>query len=301
MSVDFDRAAENAKKHFDSMTDEGRQKWQAENDQEHRSQHARFKQGYEQGKCYLCGKDFKTVSKDEPCLHWLLRMGRFKPKDIKLIGEKFGYIQIAAYLRWCANEERLLANINDLEDEASEGKFLSSTIRWRNIEWTFDCSANDLAGHGGSHSNFPHYHFQMRIDGRQFINFNDYHLPFSDMDLFSFRLRNEPGFGFDFGVHGAGMSDAMQSDPEFIIENTVVSESEEDAGFGFSTMIMSKDGTISGDDIYKMIQESKRTGRSIASISRKFYENDESVNIGTIVSPSGSVPEITARTEMKRR
>ncbi|AWY43828.1 hypothetical protein DKY63_29515 [Pseudomonas putida] len=301
MPVDFERAAENARKQFDSMTDEDLAKWQAANDEEHRSQHIRFRQGYEQGKCYLCNKDFKTVSKDDPCLHWLLRLGKFKPKDIKLIGGKFGYIQVAAYLRWCANEERLLANINDIEEEASEGKFLSSTIRWKNIEWTFDCSANDLAGHGGSHSNFPHYHFQMRIDGRQFINFNDYHLPFSDADLLSFRLRNEPGFHFDFGVHGAGMSHAMQVDPELIIENTIVSASEEDAGFGFSTMIMSKSGTINGDDIYKMIQESKRTGKSIASISRKFYENDESVNIGTIISPSDSVPEITPRTEMKRR
>ncbi|MGY2440161.1 hypothetical protein [Pseudomonas sp. SDO52101_S400] len=301
MPVDYERAAENARKHFDSLTAEERRKWQAEIDQEHHSQHADFKHGYERGKCYLCGKDFKTLSRDEPCLHWLLRMGKFKPKDIKLIGEKYGYVQIAAYLRWCANQEKPLANINDLEEEAPEGKFLSSTIRWKNIEWTFDCSANDLAGHGGSHSSFPHYHFQMRIEGRQFINFNDYHLPFSDVDLLSFRLRNEPGFNFDFGVHGAGMSDAMKIDPELIIENTVVSETEESAGFGFSTMIMSDAGTISGDDIYKMIQESKRTGKSIASLSRKLYENDKSVSIETIVSPSDSVPEITARTEMKRR
>jgi hypothetical protein len=301
MPVDLEQAAANARDHFDSMSEEERQQWQAEVDAEHRSQHAEFRQGYEQGKCYLCGKDFKTVSKEEPCLHWLLRFGKFKPKDIKLVSEKFGYTQIAAYLRWCANEERLLANINDLEQEAPEGKVLSSTIRWKNIEWTFDCSANDFVGHGGDHSNFPHYHFQMRIDGRQFINFNDYHLPFSDADLLSFRLRREPGFNFDFGVHGAGMADAMKIDPELIIESTVSSENEDQAGFGFSTMIMSDKGTINGNDLYNMIQESRRTGKSLASISRKFYQDDKDISIETIISPSESVPEIAARTEMKRR
>lgn len=301
MTTDLDGAVEKAKKHFASMSEEDRQSWQQRDDEEHRIQHVFFKQGYRLGKCYLCGKDFKTVSKDAPCLHWLLRQGKFKPKDIKLIAEKFGYHQIAAYLRWCANEERLLANINDLAEEAPEGKILSSTIRWKNIEWTFDCSANDLAGHGGSHSNFPHYHFQMRIDGRQFINFNDYHLPFNGQDLFAFSLRDEEGFNFVFGTHGAGMADAMQVDPELIIEHATVSESEEKAGFGFSTMITSNQGSISGDDIYNMIQESKRAGESIASLSRKFYKDDERVQIGTIISPSDSVPEITARTEMKRR
>jgi hypothetical protein len=301
MPVDFDRAVARASEHLGSMSDEDIQRWQEEDDQEHREQHSRFHISYEIGECYLCGKSFKTISKDDPCLHWLLRQGKFKPKDISLLGEKFGYIQIAAYLRWCANEEKPLANINDLPDEAPKGKFLSSTIRWKAIEWTFDCSENDLAGHGGSHSNFPHYHFQMRIEGRQFINFNDYHLPFSDMDLFTFKLRDQSGFNFDFGVHGAGMSDAMNIDPELIIENTVVSESEEAAGFGFSTMIMSKNGTINGEDLYQMIQESKRTGKSITSISRKFYKDDADINIGTIISPSDSVPEIAARTEMKRR
>jgi hypothetical protein len=301
MPVDFERAVERAKRHFDSLTDDDIHRWQAKNDQEHRQQHARFRQGYAIEECYLCGKSFKTLSKGQPCLHWLLRQGKFKPKDIDLIARKFGYVQIAAYLRWCANEERPLANINDLADEAPKGKFLSSTIRWKAIEWTFDCSANDFAGHGGAHSNFPHYHFQMRIDGRQFINFNDYHLPFSDMDLFTFKLRDQSGFNFDFGAHGAGMSDAMQIDPELIIENTTVSDSEEESGFGFSTMIVSKDGTISGEDIYKMIEESKRTGKSVASISRKFYASDEGVNIETIISPPDNLPKITARTEMKRR
>lgn len=299
--MDPDQAIARARQHMSSLSVEERADIQRKIDEDHRDQYERFRRGYDIGECYLCGKDFKTVSKDSPCLHWLLRQGKFKPKDIKLIAAKFGYHQMAAYLRWCANTERMLANINDLVDEAPEGKVLSSTIRWKNIEWSFDCSPNDLAGHGGAHSNFPHYHFQMRIDGRQFINFNDYHLPFKDVDLFGLRARNEEGFEVGFGVHGSGMQDAMKVDPELIVEHTVASESEEQAMFGMSTMIMSDSGTISGDDLYNMIQESKRTGRSLASLSREFYKNDESVSIQTTIAPSDSVPEITPRTERDRR
>lgn len=49
--------------------------------EEHIKQAHAFKIGYEQDICYLCGKPFKTISKNEPCLHWLLRQCKFKKKD----------------------------------------------------------------------------------------------------------------------------------------------------------------------------------------------------------------------------
>lgn len=33
---------------------------------------------YEKGICYLCKKPFKTTSSNKPCLHDLLRRGKFK-------------------------------------------------------------------------------------------------------------------------------------------------------------------------------------------------------------------------------
>lgn len=300
MAMDFEGAARKAKAHFDSLSDEERERFQDKNDQEHRLQHIYFRQGYRQGMCYLCGKDFKTISKDSPCLHWLLRQGKFKPKDIKLISTDFGYHQIAAYLRWCANEEKLLANINDLKGEAPEGKLLSSTIRWKNIEWSFDCSKNDLAGHGGAHTNFPHYHFQMRIDGRQFINFNDYHLPFSRADLFWFEMAKEPGMHMDFGAHGAGMQDAVSVDPGDIVEYAQVSDSEEESAFHMSTMICAHKQPIRGEDLAEAMAESKRTGRSMAAILHERFK-DAGVSVQTLISPSDAVPTITPRTERDRR
>ncbi|MEG2749999.1 MAG: hypothetical protein RR939_11455, partial [Acinetobacter sp.] len=58
---------------------------------EHMRQVVAFKDGYQKEQCYLCGRDFKTISKEQPCLHWLLRRGKFKKNDFKLIYTKFSY------------------------------------------------------------------------------------------------------------------------------------------------------------------------------------------------------------------
>ena len=300
MAIDFEKAVGRATADLATMTAEELGTWNDMNDAEHRSQYLRFIEGYHKDHCYLCNKDFKTVSKESPCVHWLLRRGKFKNKDVVLITQKFGYINICAYLRWCANAEILAANINDLKDEAPEGKILSSTIKWKNIEWSFDCSPNDFAGHAGSHSNFPHYHFQMRIDGKQFINFNDYHLPFSDHDLFLLRLSKEPGVHCDFGNHGMGMQDAMDIDPEDIVNHTSPTEDEGEAAFNIQTMIIAPNKPIRGEDISAAFEESKRTGRTMASIFREKFEGTD-VEVKSIIGPSETVPKITPRTEHKPR
>lgn len=300
MARDFDGAVKRAKAAFDDMNQDELEEWNRMNDREHREQHAHFIDGYGKEICYLCGKDFKTVSRDDPCVHWLLRRGKFKTKDIKLVATKFGYHNICAYLRWCANAERIAANINDLAEEAPAGKVLSSTIKWKNIEWSFDCSPNDFSGHGGSHSSFPHYHFQMRIDGRQFINFNDYHLPFSDVDLFQMRLSHEPGVHFDFGAHGFGMQDAMRADPEDIVNYTTPTDDESDSVFNIQTMVMAPENPIKGEEIIAAFEESRRTGRTMAAIFRERFAGSN-IQVQTVVSPSDSVPQITPRTEQKSR
>ena len=139
------------------------------------AEYDRFVEHYGHGDCYLCGKPFKTMTTAEPCVHWLLRQCKFKKKDFPSVFARFGYVQIAAFVRWVANQERFLGGINDLLEEKSERKIFEYSVKWKNIEWTFDCSKNDYAGHGGISSNFPHYHVQMRIDGRPFIDFGDFH------------------------------------------------------------------------------------------------------------------------------
>lgn len=126
-------------------------------------EHAAFEGAYLAGRCYICGNPLATMDRGDPCVHWLLRRGKFKKRDFPLVCARFDFSRVSAYARWCANMERPLANINDLDERRGGRKVFEFTARWKDVEWTFDCSENDYLGHGGAHSNFPHYHMQPRI------------------------------------------------------------------------------------------------------------------------------------------
>lgn len=286
---------------FEGMSPEEIEEMNRLNDEEHQRQAEAFRAGYEKDTCYLCNKPFKTISKSNPCLHWLLRQCKFKKKDFPKIYEKYGYFNIASYIRWCANQDRFLSNINDLEDEKSDRKVLSYTVKLKNVEWTFDCSKNDFQGHQGTSIDYPHYHFQMRIDGRQFINFNDFHVPFTNHDLFILKNSMEQGDWFkqNFGAIGSGMQDAVSIEPEDILEHTSRSDNEDEATYHFSTMIDASDNPISGEEIYEIQKEAERTGKSFAFVAQKRLK--ERAKVQTVISPADSIPDIASRTEHKRR
>lgn len=292
---------EKYRKIFESMTTEEIEEMNRLDDEEHQRQAQAFKEGYKNDICYLCSKPFKTISKDNPCLHWLLRQCKFKKKDFPEIYNKYGYGNIAAFIRWCANQERLLSNINDLEDEKSDKKILSYTVKWKNIEWTFDCSKNDFEGHQGTSIDYPHYHFQMRIDRRQFINFNDFHVPFTDQDIFVLKNSMEQGDWFkqNFGAIGSGMQEAVSVELDDILKHSVRSDNEDEATYHFSTMIDASDNPIFDEEIYEIQQEAERTGKSFSYVAQSRLK--ERAKVQTVISPADSIPDIASRTEHKRR
>lgn len=265
------------------------------------AEYEQFVQHYGRGECYLCGKSFKTFSTAAPCVHGVLRQCKIRKKDFRSIFERFGYVQIAAFVRWVANQERFLGSINDLQGEKSDRKIFEYSVKWKNTEWTFDCSKNDYAGHGGAASSFPHYHFQMRTDGKPFIDFGDFHIPFSEEDLFhldlSLMLPNQ--FHHSFGLGGAGMQSAVEMDPEDVIQHSSVTDNEDEATYHLQTLILAKDKPISGEQLKAIIEERQRTGQTFAYLARKHLSNAETIK--TIVSPADSIPEIAKRTERERR
>lgn len=268
------------------------------NHAEHVRQVAKFRAAYAEGKCYLCGDSFDHMRSSSPCTHWLLRRCRFKKNDFPAVYRRYDYHNIAAFLRWCANEEARQRNINDLIEEKSVRKIISYTVKWKNVEWTFDCTESDLHGHGGGHSSFPHYHFQMRIDGRQFINFNKFHVPLSERDLFNLSLRDEPMVRHSFGAAGAGMQEAVSVNPEKVLEHTVPS-SKDEAAYHFLTMIEAINQPLSIDEQNDIFEEAKRTNKTIAYVAQKRLHGR--AHIQTVISPSDSVPDIAVRTEHKPR
>lgn len=195
----------------------------------------------------------------------------------------------------------MLSSINDLEGEKSDKKILSYTVKWKNVEWTFDCSQNDFSGHQGTLIDFPHYHFQMRIDGKQFINFNDYHVPFTDEDVFVIKhsMGQGPWLKQNFGAIGSGMQDAISVDFNSIIKHAIRFDDEDEATYHFSTIIDASKNPISIEKIDEMQKEAERTGKPLALIAQQRLKGCAKVR--TVISPAESIPDIASRTKHKRR
>jgi hypothetical protein len=174
-------------------------------------QHKVFKEKFKTDQCSFCDAPLTAFDESKPCRHWLLKPEGFSKKHFELLAKEHSWSVLENYLRWVANEEVFAQNINDLADEGT-GKLVELTIKHKNIAWSFSCGANDLTGHegGGEPSKQPHYHFQMYVDGKPFIRYNDFHLPLSVTDIgFLEHMRNNPGNVQKRLAGGAGMGELL--------------------------------------------------------------------------------------------
>lgn len=284
---------------LDSLSEEEIRHGNEEQHKQTEAEFKRFKESYDNGVCYLCGKTFDSFSKKTPCLHWLLKPKGFKKKDFKAIYEKYGFHQIQSFLRWLANQDSPFTNINDLEDEQSPNKLFEITIRYKNYEWAFSCAPNDYEGHQTSqHAKHPHYHFQLKHNGHPIIKFNDFHVPFSKMDLINMEARNHLPHKIKHGfTFGEGMDAIFQDEVvEQVLETASTSASETDGAFKLDTFIMAPPGeTLKGEDIYNLMQEAKEKGVTVASLAHKL---DAESTI--YVSPGPAAVEQSQRTGRKK-
>lgn len=263
-------------------------------------QYKEFTAGMRKSSCYLCGEKLDYFKKSKPCPHWLLKPRGFKKKHFPLLTNNFCYHQIRAYVFWLANYEKMFGNINNLEDEKNNKKYFEYTVKYKKIEWSFSCSWEDLIGHKKSAFwNKPHYHFQMRIDGRPFINYSDFHNPFFEEDMFTFDViaGKVPGFGFRSG-HATGMQEVLDvATPEKLLDSMKKAKGEKDGAFKIDTFIEANDGfTISGDEIADLYEKQKKTGETMA----KLVKDMKNVKITTYIQPADSLPDIAGRTIRKR-
>jgi hypothetical protein len=207
-------------------------------------------------------------------------------------------------LRWVANEEAFAQNINDLADEGT-GRLVELTIKYKNIEWSFSCGASDLDGHegGGEHSKRPHYHFQMYLDGKPFIRYNDFHLALSAEDVgFLEYKRANPSKVKRRIAGGAGMDELLdESTVEHLVtmaRSGTTDDDVENAPIKIDTLVFAEPGkTIRGEDIHNLIQAAKKEGVTVSSKMREL----KGVNIQTIVSPGPGVVQQATRSGRKKR
>ena len=263
------------------------------------AEHQRFLDHAGRGECYVCEKSLKTFSSHAPCPHWLLRPKGVKKQHIFEILKRDGYHRSAAYLRWFANFQALSRNINDLKEEGDSDAFFRWSCCFEHRKWTFKCTNGDKGGHGGTKHDYPHYHFEMRLAGQIFVKFNDFHLPFTSEDLFWHKANADDEFPVkqSFGPHGSGMEDAMNADPESLIDHLQRGDEneEEEAVFQIDSFIFSEEG-ISGDMVADAIEASKASGKTIA-----YHLGELGLDPNIIVSPARTVPEKSDRNNPRKK
>ncbi|MDD5365143.1 MAG: hypothetical protein PHR30_07365 [Gallionellaceae bacterium] len=285
---------------IENMPPEERNSISEENIRSTEAEYKDFLSAFGIGNCYICGNPLSSFSKKTPCIHWLLKPKGFKKNDLPEIAKRFGFFQIQTFLRWVANTQGFAKHINDLPEEGSGMKVIELTIRYRNLEWSFSCAESDYLGHQTSqHAKHPHYHFQMRIDRRAFISYNDFHVPFMERDILSMetkrRLPHIVKHKFPFGE---GMAEVLNDDTvEALIENSTGGDADEDASLHFDTIAMADEGTtIRGEDLYEIIQEAKAKGVSVASLIHKL----PNARTRVLVTPGPGVVEQALRTGRKK-
>lgn len=262
-------------------------------------QHELFIKGYKENICFICGLSFDIFERTKVCLHWLLNPKGFDKRSFPYIYQKYSYTNIQSFLRWIANAEKDFGNINDLAEEMDSSKIIDNTIKYKNLEWSFSCSKSDYQGHRDKFiGKTPHYHFQMRINKKPFIRFGEFHVPLMERDIIALEMMMDQSDKIEHRFpFGEGMQVALNSiSPEDIVNHSTPTHDEEKAIYQFNTIVEAGPGkTISSDEIYKLIQESKEKQVPVSSLLQKL-----DAKVTTIISPGPAVPEIAHRTKRRR-
>ena len=258
----------------------------------------------EKDMCSYCDRPVTFFAKSQPCFHWLLSPRGFRKRHFHKLYEIKSYHEINTYLRWISNTEVLLRNINDWVEEKAERKVIEETIKYKKLEWSFSCDKSDLAGHASSDvCNFPHYHFQMKVDGNVVINYGSNHIPFTEYDLFVLKVKEGavPGLSYQH-THGSGMQKMFDTySPEELLSLMNTKHATEETGknqFHLQTLVTSKSGNISGEKIAELQKKNQETGIPMAQLLKDVEDDDLSVL--TMIEPGGDIPEIPKRTPKKR-
>jgi len=267
-------------------------------------EHKAFRKKFLAGQCWVCGDALSGFDPTKPCPHWLLLPNGFGKEHFELITKSYGLVKLEHYLRWVANEGAFAKNINDLADEGS-GKLVELTIKYKNLQWSFSCSASDFGGHdgGGEHSKRPHWHFQMYVDDKPFIRYNDFHAALSEQDIgLLAHMRNNPGKMRKRFAGGTGMGDVLhESTLEQVVtmgRSATTDDETNAAPIELSTIVIAEPGkTIKGEDIYNLIQAAKAENVTVTSKLRSL----QGANVTTVVSAGPGVVAQAVRSGGRKR
>ncbi len=198
----------------------------------------RLCEGLQEGVCYLCGEKIEHIDEKSPCMHWFLASSIKKKTLMRYLSRPLSFFRVQTYLRWVANSDKPFININDVGADVLDNKLHESTIRYKNLEWSFSLGNTDFEGHYGSKvGNCPHYHIQIVRDGYTVVKFNDTHIAFEPIDFLYMEMIRQDAVEVD-PSYGAGL-ESLNSPTiqEAIMDNISVVNDVTKAQFWTRTLI----------------------------------------------------------------
>jgi hypothetical protein len=233
---------------------------------------------------------------DNPCFHWFTYPQGIKKKYFSnYLNTPIGFYRLESYFRWLANSEKHICNISDLKSEQSSNAFMETTYKYKNIEWSISIKETDIVGHSSSqYGKDPHFHLQMLVDNNIFIKFSDFHIPFSDEDLFTIEsLKQAPDKVIQRHSFGEGISILEDEENIDLLDESMEITDEENGAINRSTIITAPEGKkISGDVIEKAIKESNATKQPVGRVLQKLLPDYKST---VIFSPGEAVIDLKKR------
>lgn len=158
-----------------------------------------------EGKCSICGHALDHYDESSPCFHLLLNPQIKRKMWEQLFNKPISIIKLHTYLSWVANSDKPFENINDLPSDPLSNHLFESTIRYKNIEWSFSLKKGDYEGHKGKQvGSASHYHFQMTVNGNVVIPYNKTHIQFEPYDFLYFEMKKQNAITVDL-QYAAGM------------------------------------------------------------------------------------------------
>lgn len=265
---------------------------------ENKKDYDAFVSNFKRNRCYECNLKLDVFDDTKVCFHWLLQPGKAKKKDIDFnaLFQKYGCFRIRAWLRFLANADKPVVNINDVAYDTKN--ILEETIRYKDNKWSFFCTPSDLKGHPtGTHGTKPHFHFDMQTNDGQFVKFGENHFNFTDEDLHTIKMRNGEIEDFEYSdMLGIGLKEYIKN---FGIEGLQPASNEDDAMCDVQTIVIAEDGyTLSGDDLVRLFQAAKEKNTVAANLVEQFNKH---AAIKKYIVPGKAMPEKRVRTKVRTK
>lgn len=187
MSYRFDNI--DFKRTFESLPKDVVALLQRKEDEQNERSFAALCDSLKHDKCYLCGQSLEYNDESTPCFHFLLNPKLKKKHREALFSKPVSFIRLYTYLAWVANSDQPFENVNDIISDILPGRIFETTIRYKNIEWSFSFKKSDFEGHiDAKIGRLPHYHFQMTVDGNPVVSYNNCHIQFTPEDFLCFEM-----------------------------------------------------------------------------------------------------------------